>query len=71
MGYSEEQKEYMRSIGLDLDFDNLSDDDWVTLEDTIADRIGESGFEEDGTPTEETLMCESILDLLDYDLEDE
>lgn len=71
MGYSEEQREYMRSIGLNLDFDNLSDDDWVNIEETVGDQIGVTGFEEDGEPTEETLMCESILDLLDYDLEDE
>ncbi len=67
MPFSKEQITYMRSLGLNLDFSNLSDDDWITLEDVVADRLMYAGFHVEGEEyiaNDEGLMCESILDLL-------
>ncbi len=47
MPFSEEQITYMRSLGLNFDFTNLSSDDWVNIEDTVADRLMYAGFDGD------------------------
>lgn len=58
------QINFMRSIGLDLDFDNLSDDDFCTIEETVADKLTYAGFDKDYNATDVGRMCEDILALL-------
>lgn len=60
--FTDEQIRYMKKeLGLDLNFSDLSDDDWVEIEDVVADRLGRSGFDKDYNPTADGLMCESII----------
>lgn len=62
--FTEQEIEFMKSLGLDCDFNNLSEDDdcWVNIEDVVADRLQYDGFDEKYEPTSTGLMCESILD---------
>lgn len=62
--FNQKQKEFLKSLGLNLDFDNLSDDDLVLIEDTVADKLQRSGFSANNEPTSSGKMCESILDKL-------
>lgn len=59
-----EQIEYMRLLGLNFNFDFLSDDEYVEIEDVVAEMLQKRGFDEDYSPTEEGRLCESILDIL-------
>lgn len=54
----------MIKIGLNLDFDNLSDDDVVKIDDVVGDRLMMVGFDENYEPNWEGRMCESILDVI-------
>lgn len=63
--FSEKQKEFMETLGLNLDFNNLSDDDYVLIEDTVGDELVYEGLDINYEPTSIGKMCESILDLLE------
>ena len=60
MKFDEEQIEFMKKIGIDVDFDNLSDDDFVFIEETVANEYEIRGLDKDYNPTETGKMCESI-----------
>ena len=62
--FNQEQILYMQSIGLLLDFDHLSGEDFATIEDAVADCLQIRGFDEDYNVTPEGALCESILDAL-------
>ena len=62
--FSKNQKEFIQSLGLKLDFDNLSDDDLFQIENTVADELQRLGFDINYEPTSIGKMCESILDEL-------
>ena len=62
--FTKKQIKFMHSIGLRMDFNNLSDEDWVHIEETVADYLETKCFDKDYNPTEDGLMCESILDNL-------
>lgn len=62
--FDEKQIKFMRSIGLDLDFEHLSDDDHVRIEEVVGDKLQKSGFNENYDITTVGKMCESILDRL-------
>jgi hypothetical protein len=64
--FNQEQIIYMQSIGLHMDFDHLSGEDFATIEDTVADRLQIRGFDEDYNVTPEGALCESILDVLPH-----
>ena len=56
--FTPEQIAFMKSIGLDLDFDNPDDDSWVEIEDRVGDMLVYYGeYNKVGS-----LMCESIFD---------
>ena len=60
--FTEREKTYMRQIGLsDLNFDDLSDDDWARLEDLVGDRLEIAGMDKEYKPTKEGFICEEIL----------
>lgn len=65
--FTEKQISYMKEIGLNLDFDNLSDEDWCNIEETVGDRLVLHCLDENYNPTSEGLMCESIIDKLPKD----
>lgn len=62
--FSEMQVEFMKSLGISVDFKNLSDDDWEKIEDVIAEKLQKSGFDSDYKITDTGKMCESILDII-------
>lgn len=57
----------MKTLGLNFDFENLTDDEWIAIEDTVADRLEYDGFDDDYEPTPVGWMCESILDVISKD----
>ncbi len=62
--FTDDQVKLMRKIGLNLNFECLSDDDWVLIEETVGDYLILQCLGEDYTPNEEGMICYSILDLL-------
>lgn len=62
--FNENQIAFMKNIGIDIDFDRLSDADMILIEDKVAHELETKGFDENYKPTETAIMCESILDLL-------
>ncbi len=64
--FSEEQKKFMKTLGLNFDFDNLSKDDdaWFEIEEKVADKLEYEGLDINYNPTSIGLMCEAILDKL-------
>ena len=62
--FSKEQIDFMKSIGLSLDFDNMNDDDMVQIEDVVSGMLQRSGFDENDRINSTGKMCESILDQL-------
>ena len=62
--FNNKQKEFMKEIGISVNFDHLTDDDYIAIEETVSERLQKNGFDKDYNPTDEGLMCESILDEL-------
>lgn len=59
--FTEQEITLMKSLGLDCDFNNLSEDDdyWDDIEDTVANALE---FDANDEPLPTTLVCEAILD---------
>lgn len=65
MLFSNAQIDFMNDNGIDIDFEKeLSDDDYIEIEEKIADKLQIHGFDKDYNVTEIGKMCESILDKL-------
>ena len=66
MIFNSEQIKFMQSLGLNFDYNNLSDEDYVMIEDVVGNKytFGGVDWNNDYTPNEVGLMCESILDIL-------
>jgi len=62
--FSDEQKKYLKRLGLKIDFSNVLDDDLLKIEEAVSDRLEMYGFDEKYDVTQEGAICESILDLL-------
>ena len=54
----------MKEIGIDIDFENISDSDLIIIEEKVADKLETSGFDKDYNITEVGKMCESIIDMI-------
>ena len=61
---NEKQRKFIQSLGIELDFGKLTDDDLVGIEDVVAKKLQQSGFDAAGEITPIGKMCESILDEL-------
>lgn len=64
MKFTDEQIAFIKEIGIDVDFDNLSDADLDAIEEAVTDEYQIRGLDKDYEPTETGLMCESILDIM-------
>lgn len=64
MKFTDEQIAFIKEIGIDVDFDNLSDADLDAIEEAVTDEYQIRGLGKDYEPTETGLMCESILDIM-------
>lgn len=60
--FSEKQITFMKSLGLEVDFNNLTDDDLAQIEEIVSDELQMSGFDISDNITDVGKMCESILD---------
>lgn len=64
MKFNKNQIEFMKKIGISINFEDISDDDAILIEDKVSDYLQKKGFNEDYSLTEDGEMCESILDML-------
>lgn len=64
MKFNKNQIEFMKKIGISINFEDISDDDALLIEDKVSDYLQKKGFNEDYSLTEDGEMCESILDML-------
>lgn len=62
--FNKKEIEFIQSLGIEADFENLSDDVLVKIEDIVSEELQKSGFDEDYKITDKGKMCESILDKL-------
>lgn len=62
--FNEEQINFMKSLGLEFNFNNLSVDNLVKIEEVAANELQRSGFDENYNITDVGQMCESIFDAL-------
>lgn len=62
--FNEEEIELMNECDLNFDFNNLTDDELIRIEEVIGDRLDLSELDRDYNPTEKGLICYSILDKL-------
>ena len=60
--FNEKQINFIKSLGLEVDFNNLTDDNLAKIEEAVADEIQQSGFDINDNITDAGEMCESILD---------
>lgn len=62
--FTEKQVAFIQSLGLEVDFNNLSDDNLIQIEESVANELQRSGFDISDNITDVGEMCESILDTL-------
>lgn len=64
--FTKEQVQYLRDVlKLQYDFsdqDALTVDEWMDIEDTVANHLQYCGFDENYKPTSDGVMCESLID---------
>ena len=59
--FNKTEIEFMESLGVEADFENLSDDMLVKIEDIVSEKLQKSGFDGDYKVTDIGKICESIL----------
>lgn len=64
MNLTNKEIEFLMSLGLNLNFEKLSDEDFVDIEELVGEKLQTSGFDKDYKPTPIGMICESILDKL-------
>lgn len=62
--FTQEQIHFMESLGLLLDFSNLSDEDYVRIEDTVGDAYTAEVENHKSEVTHVISLCEEILNKL-------
>ena len=50
--FEKNQIEFMKKIGISIDFDNISDDDFIVIEEKVSEYLQKQGFDKDYSPTE-------------------
>ena len=65
--YTKEEIEFMQSLGLNFNFNDLTDDDWCDIIDTVGDKLVQSGLDEKYNPNSIGRMCETIMDKVPKD----
>ena len=61
--FSEEEIDLMRSLGLDCDFNSLSEDDnrWADIEEKVGNFLTLKCLDEHCNPDNNGIICDSIL----------
>lgn len=62
--FTKQQIAYMQLLGLNFNFNNLTDDNYADIEEVLGDRLQITGFDEKYEPTPEGILCECLLDTL-------
>ena len=62
--FDKKEIDFMKSIGLNFNFDDLTDDNYLEMEETVGDTMCFKGLDEDYEPNEIGLLCLSILNKL-------
>ncbi len=62
--FNNTEKEFLFSLGLNFDFDDLSDEELVQIEESVAEKLQVSGFNSNENINDIGIMCESVLDKL-------
>ena len=62
--FTNEEVSFMNNLGINYDFNNLTDDEWVELEDIVATKLETEGLNELYEPNRIGLICEEILSKL-------
>lgn len=62
--FTKQEISFMRELGLCFDFRNLSDDEWVEIEEKVGDYLVLHELDKDFQPTPVGKTCESILSKL-------
>ena len=65
MNFTEREIAFIKDVlKLNPDFDHMSGEDWIELEDAAGDYLVLQCMDKDYNPNDEGLMCEAILDKL-------
>ena len=62
--FNNEQINFMKKIGLLINFKKPSDKEFTQIEETTSRYLQEKGFDDNYNPTKEGIICEEILDIL-------
>ncbi|MGN1399063.1 MAG: hypothetical protein ACI4WG_03585 [Erysipelotrichaceae bacterium] len=62
--FTEKQMEMLKKLKIQINPYNPTDEEIFQMEEKLSDYIQRKGFDKDYNPTEECLICESILDLI-------
>jgi len=58
--FTAEEIQFMKDLGLDFDFDNLSDDNWCDMEEIVGDKLVWETSEKE-PQNAAVFMCEAIM----------
>lgn len=63
---NEKQIDFLKSLGLDFDYENLTEDsdEWADIEERVGDELEYRGLDDNYYPNEIGKICESILDII-------
>ncbi len=65
MAFNKDQIKLLNKIGVSIDFSkDLTDADYESIEESVSSYLQKNGFDKNYQPTEEGMVCESILDML-------
>lgn len=59
--FTNEELKLMYKLGLNFDFDHLSDEDWCEIEEKVGEHLSLNCLGDDYAPNTEGLLCEAIL----------
>lgn len=62
--FTQQEINFMKGLGLDFQFSNLSDNEWIEIEDKVGDQLVLCELDKDYKPTPAGKICESILSKL-------
>ena len=62
--FTSEEVSFMKKIGLSIDPLNISDEEYVDIEEKVSSHLQADGLDENYNPTIDGKMCEEILDKL-------
>lgn len=59
------QKNYISSLGIDVDFNSLTREDIQKIKITVKENLDKKGFDQNYNLTPEGVMCQTILEVFE------